>query len=162
MIDQIGHPPKPGSPVNESQVWVCVLVTVDGIETWACRTERLALRELASACRHYWDDARYVERCLHRDPDLPPLPPAPPDDDRTAVERYFAVMGKALPPESFAIAPQAMVGDDPCAYCPECHAEAKAGSRNRISATHCEYECPDGHGFFTLREPGPAGGGGGR
>jgi hypothetical protein len=45
------------------------------------------------------------------------------------------------------------VGYDPRAYCPECHAPAKAGSRNRISATHCEYECPDGHGFFCLREP---------
>jgi hypothetical protein len=49
------------------------------------------------------------------------------------------------------------VGYDPRAYCPECHARAKAGSRNRISATHCEYECPDGHGFFTLREPAIAG-----
>jgi hypothetical protein len=49
------------------------------------------------------------------------------------------------------------VGYDPRAYCPECHARAKAGSRNRISATHCEYECPGGHGFFSLREPVIAG-----
>ncbi len=111
MIDQTGRRPKPDSPPDGSRIWVCALVTVDGIETWACQTERLALRELANACRRYWEDARYVERRLDRDPDLPRLPSDPPADDGVAVERYFDVMEKALPPECFLIAPRALVDE---------------------------------------------------
>jgi hypothetical protein len=98
MTDKTDCRPEPDSSSDESQVWLCVLVTVDGIETWACRTERLALGELANACRGYWEGARHVERRLDRDLDLALLPAVPADDDRAAVEAYFEVMGRRCRP----------------------------------------------------------------
>lgn len=38
--------------------------------------------------------------------------------------------------------------------CPDCHAPAEPGSRNRISSTHVEYHCPRGCGYFGVVEPG--------
>jgi len=43
--------------------------------------------------------------------------------------------------------------DPTVVYCPECKGPAENGSRNRISATHVEYRCAAGRGFFSLREP---------
>jgi hypothetical protein len=92
------------------RVWTCVLVGVDGIETWICETEDLAYRELAHACRRFWADALDFGRRFDRGEGQTPLPAKPPGDDRSAVEAYFATMRRALPAEYFVIVPRQVIG----------------------------------------------------
>jgi hypothetical protein len=113
MTDRFERQPGSRHRSTRPEVWVCVLVNVDGIESWACPSEDLAFRELAAACRGYWDDARDFERRHDQGVERPPLPLRPPNDDRLVVELYFAVMGRALPPEQFQIAARTTVEDVP-------------------------------------------------
>jgi hypothetical protein len=91
-------------------VWVCTFEHRDGTDVWACATEAIAYRELADVCREFWDEAREVESNWIIHVDGTTLTPEPPDDDRVAVELYFAVMNDSDPGEWFLIAPFDVIG----------------------------------------------------
>jgi hypothetical protein len=93
------------------EVWACVLVGVEGIDTWICDSEELAHRELAGACRRSWADALDFDRRFERGEEQAPLPPEPPTEDRVAVEVYFTTMRRALPPEYYVVARQPVIAD---------------------------------------------------
>ena len=92
-------------------VWVCAYGHGDGIDTWVCRTEDIAYRELAAVCRECWDEAQEVEGSFvvpHAAGGA--LPAEPPSEDRAAVALYFAVMNDADPPETFVVAAHEITG----------------------------------------------------
>ncbi len=102
------HPPDADA---RPLVWACIYEHHDGIDVWVCETEDLAYRELAEICREFWDEAHevedsFVEGAAREEP----LPAKPPSEDRAAVERYFAVMNGAHPPEIFFIAAHEITG----------------------------------------------------
>jgi hypothetical protein len=102
---------RPSPPAQEApHVWVCTFEHRDGIDVWACAAEALAYRELANVCREFWEEARAVDRSLIPCEDEEPIPATPPDDDRAAVEAYFAAMNHDDPPESFLIAAHEVIG----------------------------------------------------
>jgi hypothetical protein len=90
-------------------VWICTFEHRDGIDVCACTSEEAAYHELAKVCREFWEEAREVDRSL-----VPckegPTPATPPEDDRAAVEAYFAAMSCDDPPEAFLIAAHEVIG----------------------------------------------------
>jgi hypothetical protein len=97
-----------GKPVPS--VWVCTFEHRDGLDVWVCASEELAYGELAEVCREFWEEAREVDRDRLLAEDERQLPPAPPEDDRGAVEEYFAAMIHGSSPESFLIAAHEVIG----------------------------------------------------
>jgi hypothetical protein len=111
MIEHVERSSDPPDAGARPLVWVCVYEHRDGIDVWACETEDIAYRELADVCREFWDEAHEVEDSLvERTTGEAPLPAEPPSEDRAAVERFFAVMNSAHPPEIFFIAAHEIVG----------------------------------------------------
>jgi hypothetical protein len=111
MTDRGEHRRKSDRQSDGPEVWACVLVGADGIETWVCETEDIAFGELAAACRRSWADALDFDRRTARAVDQKPLPTDPPSEDRATVEAYFRAMRRALPAEHYRIAPLAVIGD---------------------------------------------------
>lgn len=102
---------RPSPPGQDApHVWVCTFEHRDGIDVWVCAGEALAYRELARVCREFWEEARQLDDALPRLEGQEPLPSAPPDEDRAAVEAYFAAMSYDDPPESFLIAAHEVIG----------------------------------------------------
>jgi hypothetical protein len=110
MIEQAGHEID-SSDDDRTRVWVCVLESPDASDIWVCRTEDLALRELASVCRLFWEEARALDARLRDDGGPEPLPAVPPDDDRATIDLYFGVMSRGATPETFWLASHPVIGD---------------------------------------------------
>jgi hypothetical protein len=86
-----------------STVWVCAYDHRHGTDLWACSAEEVAFSVLAAVCRESWQEALQFDRHSTSGEGDDRLPAVPPDDDRTAVELYFAVTTDLIPPETYLI-----------------------------------------------------------
>jgi hypothetical protein len=86
------------------------LQALDEIEIRVCESQAVAFRELARLCREDWTLARRVDERTPNDGERSKLSPAPPDDDRTAVDCYFAVMREVF--RSYSITSHDLVSGD--------------------------------------------------